>query len=48
MLMAAQSQVWQEEQREVETQESHETPIDAFNTSAFGTIEGEEEEDGDL
>jgi hypothetical protein len=45
MLMAAQPQVWDKEQREVETQKA---PPDAFNTSAFGTIEGEEEEDPDL
>jgi hypothetical protein len=45
MLMAAQPQVWDAEQRELETQQ---TPLDAFNTSAFGTIEGEEEEDPDL
>jgi hypothetical protein len=46
MLMAAQPQVWDAEQRELETQ--HQTPLDAVNTSAFGTIEGEEEEDPDL
>ena len=46
MLMAAQPQVWDAEQRELETK--HQTPLDAFNTSAFGTIEGEEEEDPDL
>jgi hypothetical protein len=48
MLMAAQPQVWDEEQREVETQESRQNLMDAFNTSAFGTIEGEEGEDEDL
>jgi hypothetical protein len=42
MLMAARPQVWDVERQEVETQQ---TPLDAFNTSAFGTIEGEEDED---
>jgi hypothetical protein len=45
MLMAAQPQVWDKEQREVETQQSQQTPLDDVNTSAFGTIEGEEDED---
>jgi hypothetical protein len=45
MLMAAQPQVWDKEQREVETQKA---PPDAFNTSAFGTIVGEGEDDADL
>ena len=48
MLMAAQPQVWDEEQREVETQQFQQTPLDALNASAFGTIEGEEDKDGDL
>jgi hypothetical protein len=50
MLMAAERQVWEEDQRAVETQHSPHVYHDAFNASAFGTIEGEgeEEEDEDL